>query len=93
MENIIVHYTKEGIAVPDHQTESFILTQLKDNQEYYVSTENVIHNIRALHKEKIVSGIKIFFNGKDMEMDDDGRIANWPDGFCDCEWKILERLL
>jgi len=99
-----IHYTQSGEAISDYQCEEYILKYYnnineryyKDSISIYTSTELVIHTVRALIKEGKIDNEKVefYFNGELVgKADKDGRLNNWPDGFCDCYDNILDRLL
>jgi len=99
-----IHYTKSGEAISDYQCEKFILYYYnninegyyKDNISIYTSTELVIHTARALIKEGKIDNEKVEFYLNDEligKADKNGRLNNWPKGFCDYYDNILDRLL
>jgi len=98
---IRVEYCPEGIAVPDAKVEAFV-KELIDNQcsekmcygllGIQVSTSNVFEFLRVMKKEKDIE-VQFKFKGKIITPDKDGRIENWPNGFCDYYDNWLRRLL
>ena len=94
-----IEYSSTGFASPDaHCEESalrFLQMEDKDSGKCCVSTENFISAVRALicegkfpHNE-----VQFLFNGKIIPIDADGRIEEWPAGFCDTIDIFLVRLL
>jgi hypothetical protein len=99
---IIIEYSKNGQAVSDFEATDFVLHLFSiqagkedagknEDVEANVSTENVIHAARVFVKK----GISIWFkyNDKIIIPDKNGRIKDWPDGFCDTFDKVLMELL
>lgn len=99
---IIILYTKLGNPVSDFELDEFVskLQSLADGQVLKISTENVIHEIRARIKEgkiasKDVSFIALGTDHKPIYLfpDKDGRLDQWPSGFCDTNENTLFRLI
>jgi hypothetical protein len=98
---LYVNYTKAPYAnaVPDHEVEKFLLdeAQLCKNgqiKQCNVSTENVINAVRAMKLSgRIKCNVVIMFNSKDMKLQKDGGISNWPNGFCDYNDKWLIEII
>jgi len=88
---ITLIYHKNGRPVTDYDAEKFV-KNLKSGTSIMVSTENVIYAARVLVKEEGLE-VEFIFEGKVVEHDKDGRIANWPEGFCDYFDNWLSRLL
>jgi len=97
-----IHYTKSGDAILDYECEKHVLVQYNYaiSRSYdiniYTGTELVIHTTRALIKEGKIDNEKVEFYFEDKligKADKNGRLNNWPDGFCDCYDKIVDRLL
>jgi len=62
---------------------------------YYYATSNIITRIRVGIAEGELDASKIMFhyNGLDFQANEYGAIPNWPEGFCDTEFKLCERLV
>jgi hypothetical protein len=88
---ITLIYHKHGRAVPDADAEKFV-RNLADGTSIMVSTENVIYAARCLVKEEQFD-VEFVFEGKVVEHNEDGRIADWPEGFCDYFDHWMGRLL
>lgn len=88
-------YSKYGRAISDHNAESFLTCMIECDLK--ISTENVIHAARTLYREGVIKDLEIYFEADDglikLNVDKDGRIDQWPKGFCDTMDKFLERLL
>ncbi len=97
MRKLTLHYVDYGTAIPDHMVEKEIMKCPDDGKDYTmpVSTENIIHAARVLHKEgKIQLTCIIFTENMDIiNIDSNGELDHYPDGFCDCANKWLCRLL
>ena len=101
-------YSPDGEAAPDCNAEDCaksIKTTSPYITEYRVSTENVILAARALIKEGYFSHEDVVFEYQDYDESGkmvvvvsqkaniNGRLGQWPPGFCDAQFKILERLI
>lgn len=79
------------MPIADAQCEGFIMERYnilptaQIGLRVNVSTSNVVDCVRALICRGTVEHdrIEILFNGEDMKVDVNGRIPNWPEGFCD----------
>ena len=70
------------------KAEEYVLgSRLTHRDSIRVSTENVIFAARALVCEKKIDKISIFFEKEDgvmeIPMDEDGRLLEYPKGFCE----------
>jgi hypothetical protein len=79
------------------ETKSLIDAELTDSEadvriETSVSTENVIFAARVLKKEEGID-IQFKFGDQILTPDKDGRLNEWPDGFCEFVDDWLIRLL
>lgn len=85
--SLIFHYTPEGLAIPDHNCEQWVIDQYSDSyrspQEAEFSTENVIAAARALLVQKKIPYLIFKFNGKVVEASESGSLPEWPVGFGD----------
>jgi len=105
----IEYDVENGRAISDVDSEAYVLLLQKDYEEYvdnknslhshgldeffyHVSTENVITAARVLVKE---TGLKVQFKFGDKVLvpNSEGRLEEWPDGFCDYNDNWLDRLL
>ena len=96
-----VPHGSEGILTPDGEVETKVRNWIKSADD--LGIDHVIKvghglpilTLRALIKEGVTTcddcGIR--FNGKDIEVNKDGRLPFWPVGFCDVEDGLLSRLL
>ena len=88
-------------TVPDYEAEQLIhrLYKFSENstEPFVFRTNNAVAvtAARVLIKDgKIpIEDIEIWYDDMKLFIDIDGRIAEWPDGFCDVEEKFLERML
>jgi len=78
-------FCADGLAVSDFGAESFVLAALQAPQCIKISTANVVYAARSLITEGRICNnqIQFSFNGKILQPDKDGRLAEWPSGFCD----------
>jgi len=97
INTLIIAYTPNGQAVPDAQAEELVKTWVKEDngQIHEVSTENVCIAARTLVKEKEIefNKVQFLFQGMVLKPDVNGRLAEWPDGFCDFTDNWLMRIL
>lgn len=106
---IIVNFKSTGLSVNEfnydkHKAEflKYYNEQLtlQENGKVSYSTDNGIHMIRALIKENLINKDYIEFkyiskSGEKFSIycDQDGRLSEWPDGFCDLIMKLSEVLI
>lgn len=89
-------YTTSGAAFSDYMVEGIL--RMHDNYEVRVSTENMIHAARALYREGVIKDLEIWYEytpNKHMKIniDKNGRLDQWPKGFCDSIDQWIERLI
>jgi len=84
----------KGTPVADGKAEELALKLHKSGRNFKTSTDNLIHATRALICEGAIphSSVVFMFNGEKIQADKDGRIADWPLGFCDHQMNLLARL-
>lgn len=93
-----IEYTPDGLPFADAHVESlareFLLSPVNP-QRVEVSTDNFVHAVRALVCEGLISHTEVEFvyEGKVIRCDGDGRIQDWPRGFCDVTEGFLCRIL
>ncbi len=85
-------YGPSGVAVPDHQAWEYARKLLVE-PSIHVSTENVVNWARVLVKEKELKDLEIEFGIYQLHVDKNGRLDEWPNGFCDTTVRALERLI
>lgn len=91
-----VEYTPNGRAFSDSSSEEEARNFLRSNKTCIeASTENFITAIRVLVHERRYSHteVEFLFDGKKMPPDKNGRLREWPYGFCDVNERFLIRLL
>jgi hypothetical protein len=87
----IIYDAEKGEAIPDGLTKKYVdrfVLQAKDlpaNLVTTVSSSLVVDEfrLRVVRGEIHPKAIKFVFEGKDIWVEDDGRLASWPLGFCD----------
>ncbi len=86
--------------VPDFEAEDkaryiFKLSREKRTFTYVTNSSLFVYAVRTLVKEGVIplDEVTLQFNGTNLEMDRQGRIKHWPDGFCDVWDRFLSRLL
>ena len=92
-----------GLTLPDGQIKHFVESFEEDEDHTIcVGSETLLTEMRAQHMEKklkitslVYRGVSDEFGPDDvvLEIDEDGRIDNWPKGFCGYADDALERLL
>ena len=87
---ILTYDPSHGIVVPDEDIEEFLIR----NKDFavIVSSGTMVDGARALYKEGKIPVLRIFFENRELSIDSNGRISNWPHGFCDVADKFLSRL-
>ena len=90
-----INYCKAGQAVPDADAETYLMINKDIESMISVSTSNVILMARVLLKRKAIISLELYYENEFVdEVDKDGRMGNWPKGFCDfdenCYMEILE---
>jgi len=97
---ITIEYCKEGLAISDFEYQKYvdiIKDYIMHNNDFdlKVSTEVLVNAIRVeIYKGNIdCNDIGFMFEDKILYPDKDGRIQNWPNGFCDINLELIEKLL
>jgi hypothetical protein len=94
-----IEYCIGGEAISDFHCETRAFSFLKDahvgDEEIAVSSGLFITAVRCLVKQGAAShlNVRFLFRGKLIYPDLNGRIENWPAGFCDVEERFLSKLL
>jgi predicted ATPase len=92
-----ITYCKDGFAIPDDRAEQF--ASIVRYSDLRVSSELVVHYARVLVAEGVLSTNTIFEYEVDgvvvcsQKADKNGRLKEWPKGFCDHLDSYLDRLL
>lgn len=94
---LIFEYHPDGVAIADTRVESYLLELYRlphdPEQVFRFSTSNLCDAARALYKEKRIPYLTFRYQGKDLVPNPDGRLQQWPTGFCDVTENWLCRLL
>jgi hypothetical protein len=99
---VIIHYCPEGEAVSDFAVEEWFeevkrLRKRWGDDDLYreVSTTLPVSRVRVAINEGDLSpeDVLFVFRGEELVPTANGRLHRWPEGFCDAEQKLLERLL
>ena len=90
-----VEFSRDGAAISDFEAEGFVRHELSRGHSIRASTANVITAARVLIAEGVFSydEVEFVFNKSVMKPNKDGRLTQWPEGFCDHEEKWLGRLI
>lgn len=95
-----IEYSASGTAVSDFDVASHlerVERNLRTPHDTYMvfSTENIIETIRAEVAEGKISHKEIcfVFKGEEIQMNEYGRINDWPAGFCDTVEEAIARIL
>jgi hypothetical protein len=88
----------DGLAIADQECERLareFLDPSSTNCDISVSNSTFILAVRVLIKEGFFphTDVRFLYDGQYIHPDKDGRIENWPNGFCDIDEKLLCRLL
>lgn len=95
----IIEYRRNGEAIGDFDCEERAKFFLKEasagNGRMNVSTSTFITIVRALICEGYADhrDVIFLFEGRYLAVDKDGRMNDWPNGFCDAELNALSRLM
>ena len=93
-------YDKNSTAYSDSKAEE--TAYLLNSQDVKTSTENVILAARVLYKERKILKFEIVYSeyyedGTNsllfLDLNEDGRLDEWPKGFCDVIDNLLNRIL
>ena len=104
---ISIEYSPDGQAISDFEVEDWANDIVKESMTPLsnftgervigrrVSTALAIHQIRAFIKQGKLNHSEVIFvhNGLELKPDKDGRLENWPNGFCDNQENLLYILL
>ena len=90
MVSVDVTYSKTGMYFNDFEIDSFVkdIVEGKKDVSLNVSTGLVIHALRVQHAKGNIN-LKVFFEGKKLQINRNGKISNWPNNFLDKEEKYL----
>ena len=84
-----------GDPMPDGKAIPYLLELQKYDRDFELctSSEILIDAARLLFIQGEISKPRLFFQGSEIELNDDGRLSRWPLGFCDEHTKILSEIL
>jgi len=92
-----IYFATNGRPYSDFEAEDCAKQFLLNNKllSICVSTENFILATRALVKERVClhENIQILFENKKIQINEFGKLSEWPKGFCDHYESWLARLL
>ena len=96
-----VTYSPYGEPVRDCAAEEYARRLVSDVDTIHVSSEIVVHFVRVLIREGVLDHEQVEFefientqkNIITQKADKNGRLSEWPPGFCDWFDHALERLL
>jgi hypothetical protein len=92
----IAYFHIGGEVFPDHQIEQVARQFLIGKEDYIaVGCELFITAARTLIAEKVIphTEVQFAFRGKAIPVDGNGRLKEYPVGFCDTNENFLYRLL
>lgn len=100
---LYIEYSNTGLAVRDHEAQEFARITIMNHdllqEDGYlrinISSEVLVSAFRVAVCRKIISHEKVMFvfNNQNIPIDKNGRIHNWPNGFCDFTDRFLTELL
>jgi hypothetical protein len=85
-----------GIPVADGTCEQFVIDMICQGTTYFIAgSENIILATRTLIAEGVITHTDIQFKFKDKILcpNKDGRLDEYPTGFCDISEEWLKRLI
>jgi transcriptional regulator len=91
-----IEYSPHGFPISDAECEVLARSFLESNQETIkVANDNFILAIRVLIKEGHTQhmNVRFLFEDRYIYSNKDGRLEEWPNGFCDTAEKLLCRML
>lgn len=91
----IIYNAALGISCPDAACEEKAISMCAQRGSFIIGSQLIIDNIRVLVKQgkMPVDELEIWFGDIKICMDQDGRVAYWPEGFCDYFEKVLDKML
>ena len=95
----MVYDSVTGLAIPDgiamQRAKLIAISSSQSDGQMFFSTENIFQAVRILVKRGLIKkeDIVFVFNDVEMRIDNDGRVENWQDGFCDTIDRFNEILL
>jgi hypothetical protein len=92
----IIYDPVHGKPIPDGLLQSEVESIISGTTgEFTVSSELFIDAIRVCIVNGQISNQDIVFvyKGEEMKPDENGRLRNWPPGFCDTHQKLLRGLI
>ena len=89
---IIIDFDDRNNPLEDVNIEREILI-IEDGGVFYTSNELAIIVARYLHKKKLIKIKYITFNGKIINVDKNGELDKYPEGFCKMSTKLLLELV
>ena len=99
---MIITFNKNSFenVVPDGRVEEKAKALLNKGEDFTISSALLFDQIRILVKQKHFNFEDVFIKfvtDQNLEltllMDNDGRISDWPIGFCDTHIDILSKLI
>jgi len=96
---------KNGLALRDAEVSQYVTDVIKSHDPHYgtsticISSELIVQEFRTRIKLGEISHDHIKFSfltdGHEIEIrpDKNGRLEQWPDGFCDYNDKLLDKLI
>jgi hypothetical protein len=94
-----IEYCANGLKIADAECEKLAREFLNPSSPHYgdisVSNSTFILAVRALIKEGVFphTDARFLYDGQYLHPNKDGRMEDWPNGFCDIDEKLYFRLL
>ena len=91
---IMIKYCNWGTPISDFDVEEWYQS-IRTGGDFYISSEIAVTRVRVAVKEGELNpeDVSFCYKGICQFPDKDGRLAQWPEGFCDVSERLLERLL
>jgi hypothetical protein len=93
----IIEYSGRGIALADQDCERLARAFLSNEDAHTIAVSNslFITAVRVFICEGLVphTEVQFLYRGETLIPNRDGRMEEWPRGFCDYETDLLMRLL
>lgn len=85
-----------GLAVPDGRvadTVTMLINNAKKCRTWSLGTLTLVNEFRLRVKRKEIADLVFVYQGKEIQVDKDGRLSDHPEGFCDIFDHQLDELL
>lgn len=92
---MIVEYCPKGDPVSDFEVNEYVELAIENEHLFpmcKVSTSNAIDTFRLYYMKGKIAELSFEYQGQEIAVDHNGRLAEWPKGFCDLQMIQLSQL-